>query len=163
MHTYRVVCCHNPQKDKPNITVDFAVADANNAELTHEQLIRLRKYEDSQAESLLPPIMLYEQTDNISVVFEKPEKATSEQNKKLNELTTLIKCEFNKFKHRGCESSLKVTDHNIAQVYCDIDPYQSPNNPKEAALFERIRRSKRREQQLSSKRSSSSKWYLPER
>lgn len=162
MHSYRVVCCHNPQKDKSTITVDFAIADANNAELTHEQLFRLRKYEDPQVEKLLPPIMLYEQTDNISVVFEKPQKATPEQNEKLNKLTVLIKCEFNKFKHRGCESSLKITDYNIAQVYCDINPYQSPRNSKEADLFKRIIRSIRIKEQRS-KRSSSSKWYLPER
>ena len=164
MSSYRVVCCHNPTKNKTNVIVDFAIADEGKAKLTHNQLFKLRKLEDPQADWLLPPILLHEQNNNTSIVFDKPEAATPEQVQKLAEITTLIKCEFNKLKHHNQESTLEITDRNIACVYDEIDPYQSPSNQQEAELFERIKRSKRINQQLGTKTKYSPlfKYYAPE-
>ncbi|MBE6444144.1 MAG: hypothetical protein E7020_05725 [Alphaproteobacteria bacterium] len=165
MHSYRVVCTYNPQKSQSKTTVDFTIADEDKAKLTHYQLFRLRKFDDQQTEWLLPPILLHEQTGGISIVFDKPETATDEQIKKLAEITPLIKCEFNKFKHYNQESTLEITDRNIAYVYDDIDPYQSPTNQQEADLFERIKRSKRINQQLGAKSKRHNpllKYYTPE-
>ncbi len=167
MSIYRVVCSHDQNKNNANSIIDFAIADPGKATLTHQQLFKIRKYETPTAQWTLPPIFIEEKQTDTSVFFDKPEEATKEQTQKLKELTPLIKCEFNKFKHYGLENSLEITDRNIAFVYDDIDPYQSPTNDTEAHLFERIQRSIRINNQLSSKRQRAShnpllKYLLPE-
>ena len=165
MSIYRVVCSQTPKDNGYNTIIDFAIADEGKASLTHLQLFKIRKYETAQAEWIMPPIFIEEKNGKSSVYFDKPENATDEQNKKLKELTPLIKCELTKLKHYGLENSLEMTDRNISFIYNDVNPYQIPTNETEARLFERIQRSIRINQQLSAKKTKVDpliKYFLPE-
>ena len=97
-------------------------------------------------------IIIKEMDGRTDVYFDKPKYATDEQKQKLKDISPLIKCEFNKFKHYGLKNSLEINDRNIASVYDDINPYRAASNETEARLFERIQRSIRINNQLSSKR-----------
>lgn len=152
MSVYRVVCSIEQNKNSTNTFIDFAIADEGEASLTHLQLFKLRKYENHKAQWIMPPIFIKEIDGRTDVYFDKPKYATDEQKQKLKDISPLIKCEFNKFKHYGLKNSLEINDRNIASVYDDINPYRVASNETEARLFERIQRSIRINNQLSSKR-----------
>ncbi len=141
MPIYRVVCSKTPNSKDSSVIIDFANADPTKATLTHQQLFKIRKYETPEAEWIIPPAFIEETKDGISIYFDKPEETTTEQFEQLSKLAKLIKCSYNKFKFSGKENSLELTDHNIAFVYDDVDPYQQPQTEKQRLLFERIKRS----------------------
>ena len=147
MSTYRcVVCSEKFDNNKEKVIVDFAIADEGKAKLTHQQLIDLRKYETPKAEPLLPPIVIDKNKETISVFFEKPDRATDDDNKKLKELTSQIKCELNRMIDRGKESTI---EKNIKNAHVGIqNPYASAKSKEAEENLKNAQLAKRREARL---------------
>ena len=136
MKRFRVVCTKNPE----NITIDFAAADnAENSIITHENLLKLRQYHTPNSEEYLPPLFLTDNDSSMDVEFDKPEKASEEQKQRLVETKSRILSSYNRFKHRGSNSTLEINEETLAIAYSFIDPYTiEANSPEEAEFKEKL-------------------------
>lgn len=141
MKTFRVVCTKNPE----GTIIDFATADnAENSTLTHDNLLKLRQYQTPNSESLLPLLILHDNNGKIDVDFDKPEKASSENHQTLNEHKIRILSSYNRFKHRGLDSTLKITKETLALAYGFVDAHKMPpTSQQEEQLKEQILESQR--------------------
>lgn len=149
---FRVVCSTDTAKDKPNLIVDFDSAAIAEAQVTHQQLFMLRRDETPHAQQILPPIFLTDKDGDISLEFDKSEKSTAEDQVKLQELSTRIKLEYQKLKHRGQTTTIPLTNLNFACLYEGVDTSVSPENSQQEELFKRINASRAKRACLSSKR-----------
>lgn len=141
MKTYRVVCTKSPE----GTIIDFAAADnAENSKLTHDNLLKLRQYQTPNSQNLLPPLMLHDDNGKIDVVFDKPEKASTEDIKTLTDNKTRILSSYNRFKYHGLDSTLEITKETIALAYSFVDVYKmTPTSQQEETLKEQILESQR--------------------
>lgn len=139
---FRVVCSTDTAKEKPNLIVDFDNAAIDKAQVTHQQLFMLRQDATPHAQQILPPIILKDNDDNISLEFDKFEKCTKKDQEKLQEFSTRIKLEYQKLKYRGQSTTIPLTPYNLACLYEDIDTSVCPENPEQENLFNRINASR---------------------
>ncbi len=141
MNRYRVVCTKNPE----NIIIDFAAADnSENSIITHENLLKLRQYHTPESEAYLPPLFLTDNDGAVELEFDKPEKASPDEKQRLTETRSRIVSSYNRFQHRGGNSTLEITEETLAIAYSFINPYQMETNSlNEEEFRDRLQASKR--------------------
>ena len=122
---YRVVCTRDASQNKKEMTVDFAIANPEEARITHLHLFKLRKNINSGSEWALPQLFLVvAKNGEKRLEFASQESNTPENAKKLAENTSTIMCEFNKFAHQGLDTTFdRVMDRQTqnAIMFDDVD------------------------------------------
>lgn len=162
MTIFRVVCTEDSAQNN-KIYIDFAAADVGVARLTHYQLLKLRQYETPMAAQILPPVNLEDDAGELTLAFDKPEKASAEEKTKLQQLDSRIKLEYQKFKHKNQYTSIELTDENFACIYDFIDPYKPAHSAEEENLYKKIRHSLWLQGHKNAARSPKTKMTLAER